>query len=81
MIVHCRTEQEAIEILEAILKRLEECELRLNKQKTKLVYCKDYRRKQKNDYVKKFDFLGFTFNPQSILVKGVGMMVFYKLWD
>jgi len=78
VIVHCRNEQEAKEVLEAIRQRLEECKLRLNEQKTKLVYCKDYRRKQKNDYAKKFDFLGFTFRPQSVPVKGAGMMVFYN---
>ena len=78
VIVHCRNEQEAKEVLEAIRKRLEQCKLRLNEQKTKLVYCKDHRRKQKNDYAKKFDFLGFTFKPQSVPVKEVGMMVFYN---
>ena len=78
VIVHCRNEQEAKEVLEAIRQRLQQCKLRLNEQKTKLVYCKDYRRKQKNDYAKKFDFLGFTFKPQSVPVKEVGMMVFYN---
>jgi len=78
VIVHCRNEKEAKDVLEAIRKRLEECKLRLNEQKTKLVYCKDYRRKQKNDYAKKFDFLGFTFKPESVPVKGVGMMVFFN---
>jgi len=78
VIVHCRTEQEAKDILEAIRKRLEECKLRLNEQKTKLVYCKNYHRKQKNDYAKKFDFLGFTFKPQTIPTKKGGMILLYS---
>jgi len=65
VIVHCNDEQEAKQILEAIRKRLQECKLRLNEEKTKLVYCQDYRRKTRKDYAKKFDFLGFTFKPQS----------------
>lgn len=77
VIVHCRNEQEAKDVLEAIRKRLEECKLRLNEQKTKLVYCKDYRRRQKNDYKKKFDFLGFTFKPQSIPSQHGGMFLIY----
>ena len=78
VIVHCNNEQEAKQILEAIRERLQECKLRLNEEKTKLVYCKDYRRKKKNNYDKKFDFLGFTFKPQSIPIKNVGMIVFYN---
>lgn len=78
VIIHCRNEEEAKQVLEAIRQRLEQCKLRLNEQKTKLVYCKDYRRKHKNDYAKKFDFLGFTFRPESVPVKGLGMMVFFN---
>jgi RNA-directed DNA polymerase len=78
VIVHCSSEEEAKQILEEIRERLKECKLRLNEEKTKLVYCKDYRRKKKNKYVKKFDFLGFTFKPQSIPIKNAGMIVFYN---
>lgn len=64
VIVHCNNENEANEILEAIQQRLQECKLRLNEEKTKIVYCQDYRRRERKDYRKKFDFLGFTFKPQ-----------------
>ncbi len=64
IVIHCNTELEAKQTLEAVRQRLAECKLRLNEEKTKIVYCQDYRRK-KNDYKKKFDFLGFTFKPQS----------------
>ena len=77
VIIHCRNEEEAKQILEAVRQRLEECKLRLNEEKTKLVYCKDYRRKEKKDYKKKFDFLGFTFKPQSVVSNRGGMFLGY----
>jgi hypothetical protein len=44
MVIHCETEQEAKEVLSAVKTRLEEVKLRTNEQKTRIVYCKDYRR-------------------------------------
>lgn len=76
-VVHCHTEEEAKQILSAIRTRLAECKLRLSEEKTKIVYCKDYRRKQKNDYGKKFDFLGFTFKPKTLASKKGGLFLAY----
>ena len=64
IVVHCRSEAEAIKVLQGIRSRLQECHLRLNETKTKIVYCKDYRRKEKKGYGNKFDFLGFSFQPR-----------------
>lgn len=64
VVVHCNNEEEANDLLAAIGKRLQECQLRLNEEKTKIVHCQDYRNEKKN-YKKKFDFLGFTFQPDS----------------
>ena len=77
VILHCRTEDEAKQTLEAVRKRLQECKLRLNEEKTKVVYCQDYRRKKRKDYRKKFDFLGFTFKPQEQLSKIGGTFLGY----
>jgi len=77
VILHCRNEEEAKQTLEAVRTRLQECKLRLNEEKTKIVYCQDYRRKQRKDYKKKFDFLGFTFKPQAQLSKLGGMFLGY----
>ena len=77
IVVHCNNEEEAKTLLEAIRERLKECKLRLNEAKTKIVYCKDYRRKEKKDYKKKFDFLGFTFKPQSTTSNRGGMFLGY----
>lgn len=40
-VIHCRTEAEAQEGMEALRQRLEECGLPMHPQKTKVVYCKD----------------------------------------
>lgn len=69
IIIHCNNELEAKEILEAVRQRLKECKLRLNEEKTKIVYCQGYLRKKRKDYKKKFDFLGFTFKPKPYISK------------
>ncbi len=59
-VIHCKTEKEALEILEALDERLKTCKLELHPQKTKIVYCKD--KDRKNEYSNtEFDFLGYTF--------------------
>ncbi|MFA9212563.1 MAG: group II intron reverse transcriptase/maturase [Candidatus Methylacidiphilales bacterium] len=73
VIVHCQSEEQAKEILEAIRQRLTDCKLRLSEQKTKIVYCLNYARKQRKDYSKKFDFLGFTFKPTAFKSKNGGL--------
>lgn len=65
VVVHCNTESEAEEILGAIKVRLSEVKLSIKESKTKIAYCKDYRRKVKYENVK-FDFLGFSFQPMSM---------------
>ena len=62
-IVHCRTEEEACEMRDKIAARFVECKLEMHPDKTRIVYCKDYRRKGKHSS-KSFDFLGFTFRPR-----------------
>ena len=60
----------------AIRSRLAECKLSLNEEKTKLVYCQDYRRVKKKSFGKKFDFLGFTFKPCSVASERSGGSMF-----
>jgi group II intron reverse transcriptase/maturase len=73
VIIHCHSEEQAKEILEATRQRLTACKLRLSEQKTKIVYCLNYTRKQRKDYSKKFDFLGFTFKPTTFKSKNGGL--------
>jgi group II intron reverse transcriptase/maturase len=62
-VVHCSSQLQAQWKLKAIGKRLEECGLRLNLQKTAIVYCKDSRRPEVHAH-KQFTFLGYTFRPR-----------------
>jgi len=62
-ICHCRTQPEAENMKVVIMKRLADCGLELNEEKTRIVYCKDSKRKENQENVS-FDFLGFTFRPR-----------------
>lgn len=65
-VVHCRTETEAAEVMQAIASRLAECGLTMHPDKSKIVYCKDSNRKQSHANVS-FTFLGFTFRPRQAM--------------
>jgi group II intron reverse transcriptase/maturase len=62
-ICHCKTREEAERLKEALEKRLQECGLELNMEKTKIVYCRDSERTEKYP-VTSYDFLGYTFRPR-----------------
>jgi len=64
-LVHCRNEQEAHALKAALQARLMECRLEVHPTKTKIVYCKDGKRKGKYPNIK-FDFLGYCFRPRSV---------------
>ena len=64
-LVHCRTEQEAVAMKAALQARLAACHLELHPTKTKIVYCKDGKRKGAYPTIK-FDFLGFCFRPRQV---------------
>jgi RNA-directed DNA polymerase len=64
MVVHCNSKTEAEEILESIKQRLAEVKLEIKEEKTRIAYCKDYKRRGKHENVK-FDFLGFSYQPRA----------------
>ena len=64
-LVHCRTEQEAEAVKAELQARLEECHLQMHPTKTKIVYCRDGRRRASYPNVK-FDFLGYEFRPRRV---------------
>ena len=74
-VVHCRTKEEAEQLLAAIKVRMEQIGLRLNETKTKIVYCKDYRRKEEYGQIQ-IGFLGFSFQPRQIQSRGNRFMGF-----
>jgi len=62
-IAHCRTKEEAENLLEKLEQRFNECGLELHPDKTRIIYCKDDDRR--GDFpITKFDFLGYTFRPR-----------------
>lgn len=69
VIVHCKSEVHAEQTLNAIGLRMRSVGLELHPEKTKIVYCRDYRRKGKYPTVK-FDFLGYSFQPRTSESKG-----------
>jgi RNA-directed DNA polymerase len=73
-LLHCSCETQALFLLKAIRQRFEQCGLELHPVKTKIVYCKDGRRK--GDYANtSFDFLGFNFRRRGCWVPGQNRMI------
>lgn len=72
VVIHCRNIKEALRMLESISKRMNESKLELNKEKSKIVYCRRNQKRQPPFKVRyqKFDFLGFTFKPRIIKERG-----------
>ena len=64
-LVHCRTQHEAEALKAELQTRLVECHLEMHPTKTKVVYCKDGKRKGKYANVT-FDFLGYCFRPRLV---------------
>src|SRR6266511_2179450 len=60
---HCVTERQAHQVQDAVGRRLAEVGLRLHPDKTRVVYCKDDRRRLDYDRVT-FTFCGYTFRPR-----------------
>lgn len=59
-VIHCRTRDQAEELLAQLGPRFLECKLELHPEKTKIVYCKDGKRRGTHPETT-FDFLGYTF--------------------
>ena len=65
-VVHCVTERQARQVQEALTERLAGLGLQLHPDKTKIVYCKDSKRRGNYEHTS-FTFLGFTFQPRAAL--------------
>lgn len=62
-VVHCVSEAQAHHVVAAIAERMEQVGLRLHPDKTKVVYCKDGKRRGSYEHTA-FTFLGFTFQQR-----------------
>jgi RNA-directed DNA polymerase len=65
IILHCSTEKQAEYILTKVGTRLQECHLELHPTKTKIVYCRDDRRKLSTEKEDRFTFLGYEFKSRA----------------
>lgn len=72
-IIHCKSKAHAERVLSRLLQRMKACELELHPEKTKLVYCRDFKRQGTFKTVK-FDFLGYSFQPRTAKSKHTGKL-------
>ena len=63
-VVHCATERQAREVLAALEQRMAEAGLQLHPDKTRIVYCKDGKRRR-DCAETSFTFLGYTFRARN----------------
>lgn len=71
LVVHCKTERQARNLLTAIADRLTACGLTLHPDKTRIVYCGPGRKPstqgtRTGSPERTFDFLGYTFRPRKV---------------
>jgi group II intron reverse transcriptase/maturase len=62
-VVHCTTRRQAEEVLGGIAARMAQVGLRLHPDKTRIVYCKDGRRRAEHEHTS-FTFLGYAFRAR-----------------
>jgi RNA-directed DNA polymerase len=67
-VVHCRSKARAEAVLDALRSRMEQVGVRLHPDKTRIVYCKDGRRRGSHGHTE-FTFLGFTFRARAVRAK------------
>ena len=65
IVIHCSNQEEAERMLEELKTRMQEFELTLHPEKTKIVYCKNYQRNEKHES-ESFTFLSYSFQPRTI---------------
>ncbi|EEQ1693756.1 group II intron reverse transcriptase/maturase [Escherichia coli] len=76
IVIHCNSQAQAIALRNKLEHRLAECKLELSQSKTKIVYCKDGKRRGNYPDIS-FDFLGYTFRPRKARAKdGVKFLSF-----
>lgn len=72
VVVHCKTEKQAIFMLKQIGTRLRKCKLTLHPVKTKIV---NVRGRSEKKYPRGYDFLGFTIRPHWVKVNSKMMLM------
>ena len=67
-VIHCRTKEEAEQILRNLQTRLRECKLEIHSEKTRIVYCRSDNFQGRHEH-ESFDFLGYTFRRRWVRSK------------
>jgi RNA-directed DNA polymerase len=70
-VIHCVSERQARFVRDAVARRLVEVGLELHPDKTRIVYCKDSRRRGNYEEIS-FTFCGYTFRPRRAYNKRTG---------
>jgi len=68
LVVHCVSKRQAEYVKEAIGQRLKECQLEMHPDKTRIVYCKDGRRRGSHEHTR-FAFLSYEFRARRVKSK------------
>ena len=68
IVIHCHSKEEAEKLLAALEDQMSKYSLTLHPEKTKVVYCKNYRRNEDHDQ-NSFTFLSYTFRPRTAMDK------------
>ena len=75
IIVHCKSETQAMYIKRVISERMTACKLTLSQEKTWVVFCKNpNNKKERAAREVSFDFLGYSFRPRKVPTKN-GMLL------
>ena len=59
-VIHCKSKEEAEQLVEKLRERLQECKLEIHPSKTRIIYCRSDRFQGRHEN-ESFDFLGYTF--------------------
>ena len=77
IVVHCQSSKMAYYLRDRISWRFSHCKLKMNLDKTQVVYCKNpWRRETPASAKLSFDFLGYSFRPKVTYTKSGFMMLF-----
>ena len=68
-LIHCKSQARARQVLASLEQRMKEVGLDLHPDKTRIIYCKDSRRRKPWDGPVSFDFLGYAFRPRDTMGK------------
>ena len=69
IVIHCSTREEALAVKAQVEERLRACKLEAHPSKTRIVYCRDSKRREDQE-PSQFDFLGYSFRPRCAKGRG-----------